>query len=106
MSATEKIVNGPSKFDLMASLFIWKPERQTVTFKPEHGQDYVAVILSVAAEDGSGESWCITGYLRDPIYKAGGKGSELRGGVKMVQNQQFKGYFSTAHRKGWMSFID
>jgi hypothetical protein len=104
MSAHISLINGPSKFDLMTALFMRKPEKPTVSFKPEYGHsDYIATILGVTEEDGSGESWNITGYLQS-VYVAGGK--EHGGAARLVRSARFKGYFSTADRKGWLALVD
>ncbi|HEY4501621.1 MAG TPA: hypothetical protein VJJ20_00960 [Candidatus Paceibacterota bacterium] len=107
MSAIITLVNGPSKFDLMTALFIRKPEKPTLQFKPEHSTNddytFTAVITGVSEEDGSGESWNISGYLRD-IFVVGGP--EHGGVARKVHSQPFKGYFSTSSRKGWLTFID
>ncbi len=90
------IVNGPSKFDLMTALFVWHPERMRVQFVDScGGRTYSAVINSCGAEDGSGESWNISGYLY-PMdqFKALGKGSG-----KVVLGP-FRGCFNTSTRKG------
>lgn len=64
---SKKIVNGPSKFDLMISLFSGSnasTTRRTVTFVLEASGDessVTALIESVEREDGSGESWNFEG---------------------------------------------
>ncbi len=104
MSAIITINNGPSKFDLMASLFTRKPQKPTVSFKPEHGTiEYTATITGVSEEDGSGESWNVSGYLHD-VFVVGGK--EHGGAARKVNRHPFKGYFSTADRKGWLTLAD
>ncbi len=106
MSAIINVVNGPSKFDLMMALFTRKPQKPTVTFALEHAKEgYLATITGVSEEDGSGESWNIRGFLQD-IYFAGDGLSPLHGALLKVSRQPFKGYFSTADRKGWLTFID
>lgn len=81
------IVNGPSKFDLMVSLFSTKPASHPVLFKTKNHGDFTATITGVRWEDGSGESWIIEGY------------SALAAGAR------FTGYFSTKDRRGHIKFL-
>lgn len=94
------INNGPSKFDLMTALFVWKPHRPTVKFLLDDGREYTASILGCSSEDGSGESWNIVGQLHDIYFGGGGKGFEEHAVLR--QWYGFKGHFSTANRKGWL----
>jgi hypothetical protein len=59
------VVGGPSKFDLMVSLFEGNPkDRRTVAFKLEGlRQEIKVAITGVQQEDGSGESWNIEGWV-------------------------------------------
>lgn len=94
------IVAAPSKFDLMTALFHGKngEDHPRVKFTV---QEYVsgtkpagapmvveAIINGVSREDGSGESWCIEGYVS----------------VKTEDHGRFKGWYRTTDRKGWMEF--
>jgi predicted ATPase len=81
------IMNGPSKFDLMVSLFTTVPVRVPVLFKTENHGDFSAIITGVRWEDGSGESWIIEGYS---VFAAGAR---------------FTGYFSTKDRRGHIKFL-
>jgi len=54
-----KIVKGPGKFDLMFALF----ERKEVVFKLESGSKVKVLITSVQQEDGSSNSWNISGFI-------------------------------------------
>lgn len=88
---TMRVLNGPSKFDLMLSLFDGNQHpRRTVSFQIEGFKKEVTVaITSVQQEDGSGESWNWEGFLRfAPETKA----------------IRTKGYFSTKHRTGYFKF--
>jgi hypothetical protein len=60
-----EIVNGPSKSDLQQALFERKPESRGLrpTFKLENGTVITVHVTGVSAEDGSGESWLISGYV-------------------------------------------
>jgi hypothetical protein len=83
------IVNGPSKFDLMVSLFDnnAKP-RRTVRFFLDHGHELDVAITMIQQEDGSGESWNFTGTA---TYADGGTSFHVRG------------YFGTRSRKGTLT---
>lgn len=75
------IINGPSKFDLMQALMVRKPVRPNVTFFIQGKiAGIVANIDSLEDEDGSGESWNVTGFT----------GS----------NQKFTAYYRTEKRIG------
>lgn len=66
-SVFHPIINGPSKWDLSIALFDRKPKNRIVTFDtncPLAAHIEVSV-LSVQAEDGSGESWNIEGLVVD-----------------------------------------
>ena len=90
-----KIVNGPSKFDLMLALFNRKVVNQegVIFTVADVSLKLSAVITGVAAEDGSGESWNLTGYVR-PAHDP------------MVPPNNVKMWFRTDTRKGHMDFID
>lgn len=85
-----RIVNGPSKFDLMLSLFDGnKMPRRTVKFLLEGIKQEVEVaIASVEQEDGSGESWNWAGNTR----------------ASTVRGYNVKGYFATRGRVGHLEF--
>jgi len=94
-----KIVAGPSKYDLQKALFDRmgngnKPH--TVTFTNDKGARIVAVILVVAAEDGSGESWNIEGYFTNLTTN--------RSDVSL--NIKFEGYFRTDRRIGHLTEVE
>lgn len=95
-----KIIDGPSKFDLMLALFDRKSvNTRQVTFATENGRDLGqtlnAVINSVGVEDGSGESWILEGYFM----------SRLRGTMPPPP-RHFKMYFHTGRRQGIITAID
>ena len=56
------IINGPSKFDLAQALLVRKPGRPSVTFTL-YSTTVEAFVDSLEAEDNSGESWNLTGYV-------------------------------------------
>lgn len=89
MSKKIDIANGPSKFDIMVSLFDSGCQgRKSVCFQTATGVVLVFVD-SVEREDGSGESWNIKGRVKgpSPVVVLGTKNSVAI-------------YFSSATRKG------
>lgn len=94
MARRDNIVNGPSKFDLMLTLFDGdSSHRRTVAFLLENPEtepwcgSLNFVINKVEREDGSGENWLFRGYSSDTD-----------------KNLPVKGLFSTRTRKGWIEF--
>ena len=81
--ATRPITAGPSKLDLMFSLFEGKHIKLTVD-----GKEVEVGVLQVQAEDGSRESWNLAGYI-----------------VGTLPSQCFRAYFSTRRRKGHLEVI-
>ena len=84
-----QILEGPSKYDLMLGLFdgnCAKP--RLVLFALWDGartRTVTSVLLSgVSREDGSGESWIVTGY---------------------TNGKRVKGYYSTKTRKGNLEMV-
>ncbi len=60
---SKNIVNGPSKFDIMVSLFEGQiAVRKFVTFQDDREMDYKIIISCIEREDGSGESWIFKGF--------------------------------------------
>jgi hypothetical protein len=86
-SKSVEIVGGPSKYDLMVSLFTITPARVSVVFRTKNHGDFTACINGARWEDGSGESWIIEGYS---VHTAGAR---------------FTGYFSTKDRRGHIKFL-
>ena len=80
-----RIIGGPSKFDLMVSLFEGNPENRTVVAFKLGGlrQDINVAITGIRQEDGSGESWIFEGWVvGEPSAQVKGHyGSRLRGGI-------------------------
>lgn len=83
------VTGGPSKFDLMLSLFDGnQTPRKTVEFKLEGIKTPVRVaVTGVSQEDGSGESWIIEGWL---------SGMEKSFPISL--------WFTTSSRKGYITF--
>lgn len=98
------ITNGPSKMDLMFSLFDSdRRDGKTAIFEViesnESGQrittDFEGLrirINGVSHEDGSGESWCFSGYIVGPSRK------DLNFG-------RVQGWFRSSNRSGWLNVI-
>ncbi len=84
MIPSQVIVDGPSKFDLMLALF--DTGGRTVAFRMKSDDTVQARIYSVGIEDGSGESWLITGSY------------------KRLDNTtcNFSGYYTTRRRTGYI----
>lgn len=87
-STIENIVGGPSKMDLMFSLFL---ETYTVSFKTRRGGgelgNYRTVnITSLKRDDSSGENWLLEGCAYNPERRS--------------FSDNVKGSYSTACRKG------
>lgn len=81
------ITNGPSKFDLMQSLFVRKPTRPYITFVLEDNRTTMhCFVNSVESEDNSGSSWNIAGFFRN--------------------NEKFKAYYRTDKRTGTYTVLD
>lgn len=88
MALEMKILNGPSKWDIMLALFDNTARAvRTVKFTCDQTglptRDFEVSIDSVLREDGSGESWEFTGH---------------------VGFQSVKGCFNTVTRKGHFTF--
>jgi hypothetical protein len=100
------IVRGPSKFDLMISLFNGNgSNRIPVDLELEHRGDaskYKFIlrvnIESIEREDGSGESWNFTASsARDSLRPPGFKQDE-KGWTRI------SGYYSTKNRTGYLKY--
>ncbi|MDB5236989.1 MAG: hypothetical protein JWL88_91 [Parcubacteria group bacterium] len=102
-SIRSDITGGPSKFELMLSLFDRKPNVRTVEFRlgfdnQENAISAIVVINGVSLEDGSGESFCFEGYVQS-----------MKPSLQRDTRSQFrkmKGWYSTASRKGWIMLTD
>ncbi len=81
--ATASITAGPSKFDLMLSLFEGKSVKLTVD-----GQEVEVSVLQIQAEDGSRESWNLAGQI-----------------ISKAKMQYFRAYFNTLRRKGQFEVV-
>ncbi len=90
------ITNGPSKWDLSIALFDRKPKNKIVTFHTNCpvSTHLEIMVLSVRAEDDSGESWNIEGTVVD-----GNRASWTRKKHVFI-------HFYTNTRSGQMRFLD
>lgn len=98
------ITSGPSKFELSISLFDRKPQARSVVFHTNCplAAEVQVTITSVQAEDGSGESWNIEGYVSS---------ATLAKGVRQPSyipenNQRTFIYFRTDRRQGYIRFFE
>src|SRR3989344_3232505 len=94
MATRKEIYAGPSKWDLIIKSLAGG---QKVEFKVGNMGTCLVRILSVAAEDGSGENWIITGHLTHPAV------------TRVVGYWPFRGYYSTRMRREHMNvhqFVD
>lgn len=90
MATQYRIIDGPSKWDLMQALFEPVSANRFVEFRVAglSGKDSCCdrvSISEIAREDGSGESWNLAGNSPGGWY--------------------FHAYFSTKNRKGWIKFF-
>jgi hypothetical protein len=94
---TIKIVDGPNKFDLMASLFSKPGDANNVGFEVEGGARIKVAIQLVQREDGSGENWNIEIYPRlvAPAIETLVKTGEI-----------LRGYYNTRRRTGTFTLKD
>lgn len=76
------ITDGPSKFDLMLSIF----DGKQVTFR-SGSQQFAVYLMSVEKEDGSHDMWNITGNICGEF------------------NNKVRGHYSTKRRAGHLHFI-
>jgi len=94
------IANGPGKFELQIALFRGKKGYDDVDFKVDNpnGDNPFLIqcsIQSVRMEDGSHESWNLTGYAMLPEKEDPGR-----------PRRKFKAYFHTIKRQGHLELID
>lgn len=96
MAIRATISKGPSKFDLMVSLFEGNPtprHRVTFTVSPQNtietrfARDLRVSITCIEQEDGSGESWNFKGYVQKD---------------ELSPSKIVDGYYSSATRKGYI----
>jgi len=98
------IVNGPSKFDLMAALFEGKQVEFTMQTKDSCMKAIIRVQVNlVEAEDGTRDSWNLSGGIV-------GIGQWFKGmpqpkhAPETIDWRGFRAYFSSKHRAGSISY--
>lgn len=102
MATQEKIevVEGCSKMDLMLALFDSRSgNRRYLCFTLGNGREAKVSVVSVGAEDGSGESWNIEGFLWKLKSSDGFE-------TMMSKGRKIKMYFSTKNRKGMLTILE
>lgn len=97
-----QITNGPSREELFDGLRLFAEKREVSFIIVDNGRQLTlpATMRSIQAEDGSGQSWNITGHITvKQLLKVGATVTvnNLFAGMK---TQSFKAYFSTKDRKG------
>jgi hypothetical protein len=80
-----KIINGPSKLDLMLALFVRNDDltSRMVSFHTEPGTNYSVTINGISLEDGSRESFLFSGYIN-------------------LYTEKVRGWYNTQTRRGWI----
>jgi len=92
MATQKKIIDGPSKFDLMLSLFDGDIQHRRIAKFTLAGDAEIRVFVdSIEREDGSGESWNITGNIHGRVISTA---------LMKAYGEKFEMYFSTKKRKG------
>lgn len=89
--ARPSILGGPSKFDLMLSLFDGRtPDFRIISFTVETEKKFKldVTVSEVAREDGSGESWLLRGYTAPTA------------GFR----REFRAWYRTDRRIGWIEW--
>lgn len=93
--ATQFHINaGPSKFDLMLSLFERKQVTFTIEDTPTLNATIEAVIQQIQAEDGNSESWNIEGIVKHKVYD---HSTDWEG---RIDESRFTGWFDSRARRG------
>ena len=97
MATQVKIIDGPSKGKLKIALFDGDIQnRHIVKFTLDDGLQLNILINGADREDGSGESWNITGNIHS---RAVSKNAAMK-----ASGESFEMYFSTQNRKGMITF--
>ena len=98
------VIGGPSKFDLSNALFAWNPHRPVVfNANCPVSTAFEVYVLSVQAEDGSGESWNIQGRVGE-VQRPQRTGQEKL--YLPEQGQRVFLYFRTDRRQGHVKFFE
>ncbi len=98
------VIGGPSKFDLSNALFAWNPRRPVVfDANCPVGTRFEVYVMSVQAEDGSGEGWNIEGRVGEV------KRDKRAGQEKLFlpeRGQRVFLHFRTDRRQGHVNFFE
>lgn len=97
-------IGGPSKFDLSNALFAWNP-RRPVVFEANCPikTSFEVYVMSVQAEDGSGESWNIEGRVGE--VKRNKQAEQEEFFIPECGQRVFL-YFRTDRRQGHVNFFE
>ncbi len=98
------VIGGPSKFDLFYALSVWNPHRPVVfNANCPVGTTFEVYVLSVQAENGSGESWNIEGRVGE-VKRAKRAGQENL--FLPERGQHVFLHFHTDRRQGHVKFFE
>jgi hypothetical protein len=98
------VIGGPSKFDLSNALFAWNPRRPVIfNANCPIGTEFEVYVMSVQAEDGSGESWNIEGKVGE-VKRLKHAGQENLFLPERTQSVFI--YFHTHRRQGHVKFFE
>lgn len=102
MSKQIQITNGPSREELFDGLRLFAEKREVSFIVVDNGRQMTlpATMRSIQAEDGSGHSWNITGYITVKSLPKVGATVTVNALFAGMKTQSFKAYFSTKDRKG------
>lgn len=104
-NARVNISNGPSKWDLIMAFADKRPiNSRTVRIQSKDSQ-YEISVKSIAHEDGSGESFLISGTAYTVNLNVPEGRIAERGNVPLP-SRSFEGHFHTRTRRGWIKFND
>ena len=97
------LVEGPNMFDLMLALFTGKRVIFTIEFKNGMKALMETQINAIEAEDGSRESWNITGYITAVSSFSGHRPGPLIP-EDSIERRFFWAYFQTRRRSGVIKY--
>lgn len=97
------IVNGPGKWDFALCLFEkGKLVNFTIQWNSSIKTKFRIELQSVALEDGSRESFCITGGIVGTSNHSSDE--EKLTEPEKISYRKFEGYYNTRTRKGWLKY--
>lgn len=95
MALRQTITNGPSKFDLMVSLFDGGVRnRRPVLFTYSNKNQIRVVINWLDRDSGDGENWSFCGYE-----------TRCDKGGEPVSSNHIRGFYSIKERTGWIDIV-